>query len=121
MDARTYFANDIKGVTAVNIDATLSAANKITDRYNTAGDLLASKFWASLNAQSEWAILSAFAAMADAEGRSRMGLGSLADDIMAGQASRIQEFGVRAYRLSEKQATIVIQEAFAWIFVKETA
>jgi len=116
MDAKTYFTNDIKDISGINVDGTLAAADKITDRYSDAASLLASKFWASLNAKSEWAILTAFMAMADTEGRGRVGAGSLADDIVAQQAARVRQYGEKAYRLSEKQATVVINSAFAYIF-----
>lgn len=115
MDAKQIFINDIRGVVNVNVDKTMGAAAAMSGKYPSASGLVESKFWASLNAQSEFAVLSAFSALADAQGRSRLGLSSKADDILAEQANRIRSFKEKAYRLSERQSIAVIEEAFAWI------
>lgn len=116
MDAKTYFANDINGIVTANVEKTFEVANRMLDKYTTVDAMMASKFWISLTGQTEFVFLSCFQAMADAEGRARVGCGGLDDDIMAQQAGRVRQYGAQAYRLSEKQAAIVLKAAFAYIF-----
>jgi len=94
----------------------LGIADKLTDNYSTAEELIGSEYWQKASARLEFAILSAFEAMAHAEGMPTGGYTSLGDTIMIQQAHRIEDFGEKAYRLSDKQVAAVIREVFPWIF-----
>lgn len=114
MNAKTLFSNDTKGIlNSAAADKIFPIAEKLIGQ--SAETVQSTKAWATYNAVIEWAVLSALSALADEAGRSRHGNSSLGDTIMDGQAARIRQYKSQAYRLSEKQAAIVLGEIMPYL------
>lgn len=77
--------------------------------------LMSSGEWERMNPNQEVIFLSAFNALADEAGRTRGGVPSLGDQILARQIEKVIKYGAKAYRLSNKQVAVILRDAFAWI------
>ncbi len=114
MNAETLLRNDLPEIFKFNAAAVIRIA-KAKAAAGTMESLVASPEWEKVTAIQEVIFLTAFNALADEAGRTRGGTPSLGDEILDRQVAQVQKYGSKAYRLSSKQVTIILRDAFVWI------